>query len=580
MTVGRLRASVGLGSRVLATGAVLLSGCAAGTTTAPAPVPAPAAPARAVPAPAPATPPSTPTSVSNVVAAPTPAPADVAASATAVFGASPDVPTPSEGDGPAWDIDVTSFAAHDRVAHYVSMFSGSAKGRIESRLSRGTQYEAMIRQKLRDGGLPEDMYYLALVESGYDPDAYSRAAAVGMWQFMTTTARGIGLRVDGWVDERRDPVRATDGAVKFLNWLNAQFGSLYLAAAAYNGGPGRVSRGLRKYEDDLDGISGDSLFFALAEQDYLRAETKNYVPQLIAAAMVGKAPAQYGLTVDTLPPFVFDTVRVPALTPLSAVAQAAQAAPAAIARLNPHLLRGVTPPGAPSIVRVPIGGQDGFEERFAALDSAALMVSRVLVTKKGETAASFAARAGVPVRTLGWFGTAPRRSGKTRLVSGQKVRVPTEAVLALARAVPDPGIEKYGPAPAGRRVHLVRRGESLGAIAKRYGTSVAAIKRLNGLKRATVIPGQRLIVRGGAAKRSGVKSKSASTTKGTKGTKKGSAAVSKAASKKKGAAATSKTSAAGKRSAAAKKSAAKKGSAAKKTSTKKAPAAKRTPSST
>jgi membrane-bound lytic murein transglycosylase D len=507
-----------------------------------------------------------------------PAPADVTASATAVFGASPDVAAPSEGDGPAWDIDVTSFAAHDRVAHYVSMFSGSAKARIESRLSRGTQYEAMIRQKLRAGGLPEDMYYLALVESGYDPDAYSRAAAVGMWQFMTTTARGIGLRVDGWVDERRDPVRATDGAVKFLNWLNAQFGSLYLAAAAYNGGPGRVSRGLRKYEDDLDGISGDSLFFALAEQDYLRSETKNYVPQLIAAAMVGKAPAQYGLTVDTLPPFVFDTVRVPGLTPLAAVAQAAQAAPAVITRLNPHLLRGVTPPGESSLVRVPIGGQDGFADRFAALDSASLVTSRVLVTKKGETAATFAARAGVPVRSLGWFGPAPQRSGKTRLVSGQKVRVPTDAVLAFARGVPDPGIEKYGPAPAGRRVHVVRRGESLGAIAKRYRTSVTAIKRLNGLKRATVIPGQRLIVRGGGASaRAGARagSKSLYTTKGTKSTKGASAGKAPTASK------ASKTSKASKASKAGKAS--KVGKAAKPSTkgagTKKAPAAKRTPSS-
>ena len=114
----------------------------------------------------------------------------------------------------------------------------------------------MIRAKMREGGLPEDMYYLGLVESGWDPNAYSRAAAVGMWQFMTTTARDMGMRVDWWVDERRDPVSSTTAAVRFIKDLKEQFGSLYLAAAAYNGGPGRVARGLSRYADDLEGTSG------------------------------------------------------------------------------------------------------------------------------------------------------------------------------------------------------------------------------------------------------------------------------------------------------------------------------------
>ena len=117
---------------------------------------------------------------------------------------------------PVWDMDVRSYEAHARVAHYIKLFSSSARDRFEARLSRGTRYEPMIRAKLRDGGLPEDMTYLALVESGYDPHAYSRAAAVGMWQFMSSTARDVGMRVDWWVDERRDPARATDGAIRFL----------------------------------------------------------------------------------------------------------------------------------------------------------------------------------------------------------------------------------------------------------------------------------------------------------------------------------------------------------------------------
>src|SRR5258705_10450953 len=127
----------------------------------------------------------------------------------------------------------------------------------------------MIRAKMRAGGLPEDMYYLALIESGFDNNAYSRAAAVGMWQFMTSTARGMGLRVDWWVDERRDPVRSTEGAVRLIKSLRDQFGSLFLAAAAYNGGDGRVARGLVRYAGSLDGVEGDDRFFTLADTRYL-----------------------------------------------------------------------------------------------------------------------------------------------------------------------------------------------------------------------------------------------------------------------------------------------------------------------
>jgi len=266
----------------------------------PAPAPTPAAPAR-TPAPPPAT-----ASTAGIVAAPPADPAtrdDVVRTAISVFGDSTAVAVvDSIGEEPVWDIDVRSYETHDRVEHYVELFSSKARERFEQRLSRGTRYDPMIRAKLRAGGLPEDLTFLALVESGYDPHAYSRAAAVGMWQFMSSTARALGLRVDWWMDERRDPARATDGAVRYLNELQRQFGSLYLATAAYNGGPGRISRGLSRFADELDGRDGEDRFFALAEQNYLRDETKNYVPQIIAAALVGKFPQRYGLTIDSVAP--------------------------------------------------------------------------------------------------------------------------------------------------------------------------------------------------------------------------------------------------------------------------------------
>ena len=249
--------------------------------------------------------------------------AKVARRSADLFGDSAATVAPAGAAAPSWDIDVHSYESTARVEHYVQYFSGPAKERIQARLERGTRYEPMIRAQMRAGGLPEDMYYLALVESGFDPNAYSRAAAVGMWQFMTSTARDMGLRVDWWVDERRDPVKSTAAAVRFIKGLREQFGSLYLAAAAYNGGPGRVTRGLTRYADDLEGTSGDDLFFALAEKDYLRNETREYVPQLIAAALIAKEPERYGMKLEPQPPLVYDSVVVGPATPLSAIAHAA-----------------------------------------------------------------------------------------------------------------------------------------------------------------------------------------------------------------------------------------------------------------
>lgn len=402
----------------------------------------------------------------------------------------------SEEAEPSWDIDVTSYATHDRVEHYVNLFTGPARERIQTRLQRGKRYEPMIRAKFRAAGIPEDMYYLGLVESGYDPHAYSRAAAVGMWQFMSSTARGVGLRVDHWVDERRDPVRSTDAAAKFLNYLQKQFGSYYLAAAAYNGGPGRVSRGLAKFQDELEEAVGDDRFFALAEQSYLRSETRNYVPQLIAAALIGKTPLRYGLSLsDSVAPFTYDSVRVPELTSLGSIAQAAEVPVDAIRDLNPQFLRGTTPPKFSSYVRVPTGRGLAFDSLFHALSPEHRSGFTRVKSKKGQTLASVARAHGLDARRLSWYN--PGLSTSRRLPTGTVILVPSTLVLAAARDVPNPGIERYGTSSrSGRVVHVVRRGESLGLIARRYRTSVAALQRANGLKRTVVYPGQSIIVRG------------------------------------------------------------------------------------
>jgi membrane-bound lytic murein transglycosylase D len=456
--------------------------------------------------------------------------------AVAVFGDSAAAPVPDSADGPTWDIDVRSYETHRRVEYYMNAFRGTARERFIARLEKGSRYEPMIREKLRAANIPEDMYYLALVESGFDQHAYSRAAAVGMWQFMAGTARGTGLRVDWWVDERRDPVRSTDAAVKFLGWLREQFGSLYLAAAAYNGGPGRVSRGLSRLGDDLDGGTRDDAFFALADHDYLRGETKNYVPQLIAAALIAKEPAKYGMTIRTVPPLAYDSVYVPPSTPLAAIAAASASPLDSIRELNPHVLRGVTPPGMRFLARVPVGHAAHFDSAFAALAPEARTAYQHVEAKKGQTFASVAAGNGVSAKQLKWYNPKVTALKSGRLRTGQMLLVPTRSVVNAALDIPDPSIEIYGGSRAGTRTHVVKRGETLSGIAKKYGTTASALMRLNGLKKPVIHPGQELVVRGTSRSSSVARSKSAarspsksaaakprSTSKSTSSTTKASA---------------------------------------------------------
>lgn len=426
---------------------------------------------------------------------------DVVTRAAAIFDGVPAVASsggPMVADARAtWDIDVRSYETHQMVAQYVGIFTGRAREYMERSMSRGTRYDAMLRRKFRESGLPEDMTYLALIESSYLSNAYSRAAAVGMWQFMAPTARGIGMRVDWWVDERRDPMRATDGAIDFLTDLHDAYGSWYLAAAAYNGGPGRVSRGLKRFSDAMDGSEGEDRFFALAEQRYLPSETKAYVPKLIAAAMVAKEPARYGLRVDTLPAFAYDSVTVVGGTPLVAVSKASGTTIDEIRDLNPHFLRGATPPDEDSEVRIPVGRGPTFAAAFAALPDSERIGWRVERIGTLRSAQSIADEAGIPMRSLRWVNPKLSYDRRGRVRAGTLLRIPTALTVAGARDVPDPSIVRsssYGSSLASKRVR-VRSGESLASVARRSGVSVAQLRAINGIRGNRVRAGQVLVVR-------------------------------------------------------------------------------------
>jgi membrane-bound lytic murein transglycosylase D len=412
-------------------------------------------------------------------------PTEVAREATRVFGPLPTkAAVDSVAGGPVWDMDVRSYEGHARVERYVQIFSGSAKVPFAKSLQRQSYYAPLISAKLRAGGLPEDLTYLALIESWYDPHAYSSAAAVGMWQFMSRTARGVGLRVDWWIDERRDPVRSTEGAVRMLRGLRDQFGgSLYLAAAAYNGGDGRVSRGLAMHRSEMAGVEGEDRFFALSEYNYLRPQTRDYVPKLIAAALVGKEPARYGVTFDTVAPFAYDSVHVGGSVPVAAVAAVTGASLSQMRDLNPHLLRGVSPPGESMWMRVPVGAAVNFGKKFDALEPNERAAITRVESKKGESMSSIARKHGLSAKQLAWYNPKVSRLKSGNLVAGQRILVPTKQAVSAAFDVPDPSIEKYprrGRASA--RKATAKKGSVSKASTRKSGAKATVKKKASAKK--------------------------------------------------------------------------------------------------
>ncbi len=424
--------------------------------------------------------------------------------AAALFGP----PPAAVASAPTWDIDVATYAGHERVQTYIEYFTGRARRHFEIYLSRLARYDSMIRTRLREGGLPQDLVYLAMIESGMNPNAVSRSRAVGMWQFIAATGRRYGLSVDPWVDERRDPFLSTDAAVRFLRELNNRFGSLYLAAAAYNSGPGKINRGLALY--DFGALEGDDVFFALAGERFLRRETQDYVPKLIAAAIIAKQPERYGFR-DIVPmaPLRYDSVRVDDAVGLDVLARLADTSQAAMEVLNPQLVRNVTPPNRAVWVRVPVGKAEVVDTRLAALPPRERITHVIHVIRRGETLGQIGRLYHVSVDDI----TGANRGLKARsLRIGREIVIPTAGIPSTTRAAGTLGSRSAAgartatraagaaqPAPSRatasgtttqRRVHIVRPGETLSGIAERFNVSLSALLSANRLTaRSRIRPG-------------------------------------------------------------------------------------------
>ena len=395
-------------------------------------------------------------------------------------------------DAVTWDIDVKTYNSHDRVQYYLDFFQTRGRERMSIWLTRMPRYEAMIRERLQQENLPGDLVYLALIESGFSNTATSRAKAVGMWQFMKATARGYHLRVDSWVDERRDPFRATDAAARHLRDLNHRFGSFYLAAAAYNAGSGKVSRGLvRLPEEESDSVNSDATFFRLYDTKWLRRETKDYVPKLIAAAMIAKQPRRYGFNPGRAEPAAYDSIVVPDMTGLDVIAGLADTTVAAIRELNPQYLRLTTPPGTKSLLRLPLGRGPATIAAYAELPARRRVTFIEHFVARGETLGGIALRYRVSQAMLA---AANPRVNSRRLRINQRLIVPTGGALStsVARRMADPVVAAGTSTGA---FHRVRRGETLSEIADEYGVTQRELRLWNVVdSRGRIRAGQRLRV--------------------------------------------------------------------------------------
>jgi membrane-bound lytic murein transglycosylase D len=250
-----------------------------------------------------------------------------------------------------------SVAMNSQVRSFVNRFTTTHREVVGLWVRRSGQYLGMIHDVFKAKGLPEDLAFTAMIESGFNPTAVSRVGAKGLWQFMAPTARLYGLRVDRWVDERLDPEKSTVAAAGYLNDLYVRYGSWELAQAAYNAGEVKIDKAIR--------ATGSADFWDLRESQYLRRETKDFVPAIQAAMVIGRDPGQFGFEPTRATGPDIDRVTVPASTDLRKLAASTGVPLQTLRTLNAVLIRGVTPPGRTWEVRVPGGTREAFVTALA-----------------------------------------------------------------------------------------------------------------------------------------------------------------------------------------------------------------------
>jgi len=361
---------------------------------------------------------------------------------------------------------------NDRVKNCIIYFQTLARSNMELYLTRAGKYLPLMKDIFTAYGLPTDLCYLPIVESGFNTSAYSYARAMGPWQFIASTGRNYGLDRTWWVDERRDFEHSTHGAAKYLKFLYERFDDWYLALAAYNGGEGRVDRTIRRQK------TRD--FWEMR----LRKQTENYVPLYLAALIIAKDPERFGFYVEPEPPLEFDKAEVDKPIELKVVARRLGCEEDLLKELNPELLRGVTPPRVSSYtLRVPKGMGDTFQEMYASIPQSERTEWVRHTIRRGEALSTIARKYGVSVQAIK---DANKMRG-TRIIAGRSLTIPVPIGARVSsghRVVASAGGQ-----------YRVRPGDTMWDIARAHGTSVSELARMNNISsRRRIYPGQMLRV--------------------------------------------------------------------------------------
>jgi len=347
---------------------------------------------------------------------------------------------------------------NSRVQKWLDYFQGRGRPVMARWLSREPKYRPMVERILAEKDLPSDLFYLAMIESGLNPKAYSRAHAVGMWQFISSRARIHDLRVDWWVDERRDPEKATYAAAEYLSMLYEMFGSWELALAGYNSGEGRVSRAQRKNPSCPD-------YWCLD----LPRETENFVPKFMAAVLIGRDPAAYGFERCDGEELVYDSIEVSDATDLGVIAEAAGVSTETLRAMNPAIRRWCTPPSAGSTtVRVPVGTAGSCVAAIEAIPPEERVTWTRHKVMRGETLSGIARAYGTSVRAI---------MGVNDITNVHRIYPDDYVIIPIG---PEDAIGDAGTTD-NYTYYRVRRGDTVSSIARRHGRSTRSVLRANGL---------------------------------------------------------------------------------------------------
>lgn len=370
-----------------------------------------------------------------------------------------------------YDFPVTM---NKHVEFYLDSFQTKQRKTFTRWLERSGRYLPMIQEQLQKAGMPLDLAYLPMIESGFSLTAYSRARAVGPWQFIRATGRNYGLTVNSYIDERRNPGKATKAAIAYLSDLYDEFGSWHLAVAAYNAGEGKIRRAIKRYKTDN--------FWELAQKRYLKLETKRYVPKLIAAIMIAKNPEQYGFNdIEYEKPLSYETVGVPRWTSLQAVAIACDVELEELHNLNRELRRKLTPPNyATYPLKVPLGKKALVAKNLPRVQPIVTTKYKQHVVKGGETITKICRRYNLNKTTL----LKANNLRATQLTLGQHLRIPYQTTTYKLLAQ-NTSAGRSGPAETLANnlvLHKVRPGETVSEIATRYNVSPHMIAAWNDLK--------------------------------------------------------------------------------------------------